>query len=240
MAGPATTKVVLGRDDLLSKPGMSEGGPPSTVGSYVLERIRAGILEGRFPVGSRLNQETLAEEFGASIIPVRESLRRLEAEGLVTIAPRRGAYVADVSRSELAEVYRIREVLEGHAVRMAVPQLDDAQYATLSRLNTAVRKALRDGSGTLEALDREWHFALYEAAGSPMLLELIGMMWSRCRLYRHVFIRDSARRGRALDEHDVILKLCREHDAEGAALALQAHVRQAEAELVNAAGPASS
>src|ERR1700730_17513633 len=82
--------------------------PPETASDYVSNEIRTWILDGTFDLGSRLNQQVLAERLGVSIIPVRESLRHLEAEGLVEILPRRGAFVAKLSLEEVVEVITIR------------------------------------------------------------------------------------------------------------------------------------
>jgi DNA-binding GntR family transcriptional regulator len=81
---------------MLYAQGMMAGGE-QCISSYVLKTIRDGILSGRYPLGSRLDQQALAEELGVSVIPVREGLRQLEAEGLVQIYPRRGVYVAEPS-----------------------------------------------------------------------------------------------------------------------------------------------
>ena len=84
---------------------------PPTLAGYVVSAIREGILNGRYPVGGRLDQKSLADELGVSIIPVREGLRQLEAEALVTMLPHRGAFVASFSIDRLLEIYRIRAVL---------------------------------------------------------------------------------------------------------------------------------
>ena len=110
--------------------------PPTTT-SYVMEAIREGILGGRYPLGSRLDQKAIAAELGVSLVPVREGLRLLEAEGFVNIYPRRGVFVIDASVDGLQELYRIREVLEELATQLAVPNLTDP---TLDRLGDIDRR----------------------------------------------------------------------------------------------------
>jgi DNA-binding GntR family transcriptional regulator len=209
------------------------------VASYVLEAIREGILEGRLPVGSRLNQEALAEELGASIIPVRESLRRLEAEGLVTITPRRGAYVAELSPSGLAEIYLMREALEELAVRLAVAKLEPERLDQLGRLNAELRTVPDDTGGRWEALNRRWHDTLYAGAQAPLLLELIGLLWDRSTLSRRVKMRDTALLAVAVEDHDRILEACRAGDAETAAAEMRRHIQRAGYAAKAAAAPAA-
>jgi len=80
---------------------------PITVTAYVVDTLRKGILAGDYQIGEKLDQKLLAEKLGVSIIPVREGLRQLEAEGLIRLVPRRGAFVAELSIAELKEIYLI-------------------------------------------------------------------------------------------------------------------------------------
>lgn len=213
---------------------MPKSAPPSTMSGYLVDEIRAGILDGRFPLGSRLNQEHLAETFGVSIIPLRESLRRLQAEGLVTLVPRRGAFVADLSSKDLQEIYQIRAVLEGLAITSAIPNLGDDVLAAARKVDSALRKvATRNDSRDWEVLNRKWHFTLYAASDSVLLIETINSLWDRCSLYRHLYVRGAGHREASLDDHARILELCRAGDAEGASEMLQSHIRRAEREVLS-------
>ncbi len=107
--------------------------PPTTT-AYVIDSIRDGIMNAQFPLGSRFDQKAIAEELGVSLVPVREALRMLEGEGFVTITPRRGAFVTDISATELEELYMIRAELEELATRRAVPNLNRAQVSELAAI----------------------------------------------------------------------------------------------------------
>src|SRR5579863_4738945 len=115
--------------------GNHERRPPATASDYVSNEIRAWILNGTFDLGSKLDQQILAERLGVSIIPVRESLRQLEAEGLVEIQPRRGAFVAKLSLPQITEINRIRERLEDLALRLAGPHFEASQLQKAMDLN---------------------------------------------------------------------------------------------------------
>ena len=202
--------------------------------SYVTAAIRSGILDGRYPLGSRLDQQTLAEEFGASIIPVRESLRQLEAEGLIEIAPRRGAFVVSPTVDEVREVYRLRAVLEAFATKQAVPVLSGAALAQMDGL---VAQMARTGRGNTydnwSRLNQEWHFALYAGAASPLLMQFIGTLWDRCRLTSNVYARDLSHRSRSNADHEKIMAAVHAGRDELAAKLISTHVSDAMDEILD-------
>jgi DNA-binding GntR family transcriptional regulator len=92
-------------------------------GARIAERIRGGILEGEYPPGTRIRQEDVAERFGASRVPVREALRILEHEGLVTLVANTGAWVAELTLAQCEEIYQMRERLEPLLLRFSAPGL---------------------------------------------------------------------------------------------------------------------
>ena len=193
---------------------------------YVTEAIRSGILESRYPLGSRLDQQALADELGASTIPVRESLRQLEAEGLVQITPRRGAFVASPSVDEVREVYRLREVFEAFATKEAVPALTAADVAEMDALLAQMaRVGTTDTSGKWSSLNRTWHFKLYGAARLPLLMQFISTLWDRCQLTSQVYARDLSHRGRSNGDHSRVMAAVRAGEAELAAEIIANHVR---------------
>lgn len=198
-----------------------------TVTDYVTESIRTRILSGEYPPGTKLDQHRLVSEFGASLIPVRESLRQLEAQGFIRLYPHRGAYVAELSMSELEEIYFVREVLEEQATKLAVPRLLQSAKAELRRLTAVMDRATKDEDfAQLLELNRQFHFTIYEACGNALLLDMIQGLWDRSSRYRHLYTFLPDRAPRALAEHKQIARLCLANDAEGAAKAVRNNVRQ--------------
>lgn len=189
--------------------------------------IRDGILEGQYPLGSRLNQKAIAEDAGVSLVPVREALRLLEGEGFVHIYPRRGAYVTDISPDGLEELYMVRELLEEKAVRLAVPCLAADRLARLESTVSEMAEATaeQDFAALLE-LNATFHFTIYEACANTLLLELITGLWNRSSLYRRVFTYLPQRAEQALREHKVIYAACRDGDADTAAEEVKNNIRQ--------------
>lgn len=202
-------------------------GGPVTVTDYVTHSIRERILSGAYSPGTKLDQQMLVEEFGASLIPVRESLRQLEAQGFVRLYPHKGAYVAELSLNEVKEIYFVREVLEEAATRLAVPKLSEDAKARLRQRIERMEQATASGDyALLLDLNRDFHFIIYEACGNRLLIELIRGLWDRSSRYRHLYTYLPDRAPRALREHKRIYALCVSGDAEAAARAVRNNVRQ--------------
>jgi DNA-binding GntR family transcriptional regulator len=140
----------------------------------VLETLREAILGDVLPPGMRLRQEELAAAFDTSRIPVREALRVLEYEGLVSSEPHRGFTVTSLDADEIEEIYDLRTVLETHAVRLAIPLITDADLADLTELFRAVQAAPEDDS-RLAARER-FYQRLYAVTARPRLEALISRL----------------------------------------------------------------
>src|SRR5438105_1199471 len=105
-----------------------------TVAGMTIEALRERILRGDYPEGEPLRQDALADDLGVSRIPVREALRQLEAEGLVTFNPHRGAVVSSLSLEEIRELFELRAELETDLIRRATPKMNNDQYARVEEL----------------------------------------------------------------------------------------------------------
>ena len=140
----------------------------------VYERIREAILTGSLKPGERLVERKLAEQLNVSRTPVREVVRMLELEGLVSHLPRIGAVVAQVNDLEVLEIYRIRAVLEGLAARMAAERIKPDQLQHLNSLLKAIEEFAREGDlSNLETVHLEFNDVIYKAADSPRLYNMI-------------------------------------------------------------------
>ena len=200
--------------------------PPTTT-AYVFDSIRNGILNGHYALGSRLDQKAIAEDLGVSLVPVREALRMLEGEGLITINPRRGAFVTDISAGELAELYMIRGELEELATRQAVPNLLPDHVAEMASIIDQMEEAtIAQDYAQLMALNQTFHFTIYNASNLRLLLEMMTGLWNRSSLYRRVFTYLPQRAVQALQEHREIYGACRDGDVESAGKAVRRNIRQ--------------
>ena len=195
-----------------------------TAQEAVLARLRQAIVSGELAPGEQVRQETLAQQFGVSRVPLREALKILEGEGSVVYRPRRGYFVAELSLADLLEVYRIRELLEAEAVRVALPQLTDADVAQMADAVQACEQAARSGDlVAMTAHNRRLHFALVRAAGMPRLERQIRILWDATDVYRSVYYASAQNRAAVQDEHRAILAAVRARDADAAVRLLDEH-----------------
>jgi DNA-binding GntR family transcriptional regulator len=203
-------------------------GSPITASDYVAERIRDGIGKGVFPLGSRLDQQVLAEQMGVSIIPVREALRRLQSDGLVQIFPRRGAFVAELTPAELTEIGWIRERLEELALRLAAPHLTPAKLDKLDKqAERMMQLAMSARPEQWFELNREWHFIIYDSGKTWVLNDMIRTLWARSRPYRVGRMAHPQNRLNAVSEHREIIGYLRDGDINRAARGVRQHIRNA-------------
>jgi DNA-binding GntR family transcriptional regulator len=152
-----------------------------TMAEAALERLREAIIMGELTPGTPLRLEDLARQLGMSISPIREAVRQLEALGLAEHVPHHGAKVMALDVEELRELFAIRLVLEGMAVRRAAELLEPGDVERARKHLTAYDEARRRGD--IRAAVRAhgaFHFALYDAARSAWLLRLIRPAWDSC------------------------------------------------------------
>lgn len=200
-------------------------------GARIAERIRSGILEGEYPPGTRIRQEDVAERFGASRVPVREALRILEHEGLVTLVANTGAWVAELTLAECEEIYQMRERLEPLLLRFSAPGLTSEDLDRLQDL--AERMVEASDVDTFLALDRAFHLGAYARATTTQLGELVVKLWNTTQPYRRAYSRsmdDDASRI-VHDEHHLIVSDLRDGDIEDAERVLAAHIRRTRRQL---------
>lgn len=204
---------------------------PELVGDRITEGIRALILSGELAPGSRIGQEALALRFGASRIPVREALKRLESDGLVVLKPNSGAWVAKLDLDECLEIYKIRERIEPLALSEAVARMSDEEIAGLEALVLEMERA--GDNETFLRLDREFHLASYRAAGMQQLLGIVERFWNTTQHYRRAFTNLLGTEGSWIihAEHKLMIDALKRRDTEGAGHLLYEHIRRTRFEL---------
>jgi DNA-binding GntR family transcriptional regulator len=193
-----------------------------TSADTVAHALRAAILCGRLPGGAHLRQEDLAAQLGVSRLPVREALRQLHGEGLVTLAPNRGAVVVALSPDEVQEIYDIRISLETMALRLAIPHLSPAILDHAGAILDTIER-VDDVSRWCE-LNWDFHLCLYTPANRPHLLRLIDMMHANVDRYLRIYLSLLRFQGRSQADHRALLTACARYDAEAALGILTKHL----------------
>lgn len=197
----------------------------------IADSLRAAILGGSYLPGERIRQEDVAARSGASRIPVREALRMLDSEGLVTLIANSGAWVTKLTMSKCVETYLIRERLEPLLLRTSMPNLD---AAAIGRLGELAREM--EAGGGLDAFmraDREFHLSSYAGAASSEMWQIIHRMWNTTQHYRREFSRRAMADGLAVThlEHRLLLDCIRRQDPDDAERVLVTHLRRTRLEL---------
>lgn len=205
--------------------------------------LQARVLNGELPMGARLRQEALAEEFGVSRTPVREALRKLQASGLVELRPNRGALVRGLSGREIRDAYEVRAELEGLAAELAALHVHHAHIDGLHEVQAQFRSALDEAVAAREAgtdpsqeLSDRWgrandlfHQAIQEAAGNDVLTSTLAHLHrSFPRDLSRTVLRESTTLLREnVREHEAILDAIERRDAASARELMVMHVRRA-------------
>ena len=208
-----------------------------TLWEQVRDRLREDILAGRLEPGTELSEVALAKDFGTSRGPLREALGRLASEGLVTITPRRGAVVAQLSREEFIEAYQVREALETLAVRLAVPLMSAAEIAHLRELCELMDRAARDDEvRVFFDTNNSFHEALVRGSRNRKLHDVHRMLVGQMVPYlpRSLELRGNLQQSVA--EHHSILAAIEERDVERAAALLAEHIEVPQRVLESDAG----
>ncbi len=200
-------------------------------GARIAERIREQILRGHYPPGTRIRQEDVAEQFGASRVPVREALRILEPEGLVTLVANTGAWVSTLSLAECDEIYQMRERSNRCCCGYSAPALEAADIEHLGALATEM--AATDDVDRFLELDREFHLGSYAGAETSQLGELVVKLWNTTQPYRRAYTRSIGGDARRIvhDEHHLIVASLADGDVEDAERVLAGHIRRTRRQL---------
>ena len=185
--------------------------------------IRELIITGQLDPGEQLRQRDLAQRFGVSQTPVREAMRRLESEGLLVCDTHRGFTVVTPDVGRLEENFQIRAALESLGASLAARKIDPRGLDRLRALNSQMRALADDDPGYAE-LNREFHFTVYEYAGSPLLLSLMRLLWASL----HGGPRVSRTHAESARQHDEILDALTEGDAAAASARTYQHIMGAD------------
>lgn len=184
-----------------------------SLSARVFRRIREEILAGKYTDGEELKEKNIGDELGVSRTPVREALRQLELEGLVSIIPNRGAFVVGVSLKDVKDIYEIRSLLEGLCAKWAADFIAEEQIAELEE--NIFLTEFHDSKGNWEQvleLDNRFHEILYEASGSRELQHVLKDYHQYVQRIRRITLADPKRAKASRNEHKRIVEAIKAHD----------------------------
>jgi DNA-binding GntR family transcriptional regulator len=190
----------------------------------VAELLRERIFSRELAPGSWIDELKLAEEYGISRTPLREALKVLATEGLVTMKVRRGAYVTEVSERDLTDVYHLLALLESDAAGVVATQASDAQLHELQALHRELEKATGSRERFFE-INEAFHTRLLEIANNRWRDQMVADLRKVMKLNRHNSLLKSGRMEESLAEHRAIMAALTARDAEATALRMREHFK---------------
>jgi DNA-binding GntR family transcriptional regulator len=196
-----------------------------TVAQMTLDAVRERIVRGIYPEGEPLRQDALAIELGVSRIPIREALRQLESEGLVTFNPHRGAIVSSLSLAEIDEVFALRAMIESDLLRQAIPHLNAESVTRATEVLGAYERALQEHNvAAWGELNWKFHSTLYAAADRPIAMGVAQRLHQHADRYLRMQLALTHGESQAREEHRAILAAARKKDAKSACAQLRDHI----------------
>ena len=197
---------------------------PRALYEEVAELLRQRIFRRELEPGSWIDEVKLAQEYGISRTPLREALKVLAAEGLVTMKVRRGAYVTEVSERDLAEVYHLLALLESDAAGVVATQATDAQLAELRAIHDELEAAAADRDRFF-ATNERFHMRLLDIAGNRWRNQMVADLRKVMKLNRHNSLLKAGRIQESLAEHRRVMRALAKRDAPAAMQRMQEHFR---------------
>ena len=197
-----------------------------TVTSVIAEHLRDRILGGEFRGGESLLQDALAADYNVSRIPLREALRQLEAEGLLTSMPHRGVTVSISTEEESRDNFLIRALLECDLLRCSIPNLEEKYIDEAEELMTNYRDRLDPNAmaSSCGALNWQFHSLLYEGVNRPKSISILHSLHHGIDSFAHNEQVVKQGLDQVIEEHFGLIKLCRERNVEGAVSLLRHHI----------------
>lgn len=210
-----------------------------SLSASIRDMLRKRILNGELKTGDRLVEGRISEEMGASRIPVREALRELASEGLVTIEPRRGASVVFLSAEAAHDLVEVRATLEGLNAKLAAQRRDDKVVSALREmLERGIGASKADRTEELADLNYRFHELLATAAGNQVLTEMVRSLRTRTAM---LFARNGTQRVRQTwEEHAQVLQAVIAGNGDLAALLAAQHVHNSAEAYFSSRNPAAS
>ncbi len=199
----------------------------------VFKTLRQAILTGELKPGERLMEIHLAQKLGVSRTPIREAIRQLELEGLVTMVPRRGAQVARITEKSMSDVLEVRLALDELAVELACERITDEEIERLKDACTDFESAVATGdSREIATADVAYHDIIFESTRNPRLTQMVNNLAEQMYRYRFEYIKDKAIHSSLVEEHKLIYEAIAARDKDNACNHIHTHIENQEKAII--------
>lgn len=199
----------------------------------VFQTLRKAILTGELKPGERLMEIHLADKLGVSRTPIREAIHKLELEGLVTMLPRRGAMVSEISENGLKDVLEVRRSLDAFCAELAAKRISETEKEELKEAYNAFNDAVATGDATIMAkADVAFHDIIITATGNERLIMIINNLGEQMYRYRFEYIKDETKRDDIMREHKALMESILNGDELAAGNAARIHIDNQEKAII--------
>ncbi|MBP5165416.1 MAG: GntR family transcriptional regulator [Lachnospiraceae bacterium] len=199
----------------------------------VFKTLRKAILTGELKPGERLMEIHLAKKIGVSRTPIREAIHKLEQEGLVTMMPRRGAIVAEISEKGLRDVLEVRRALDTFCAELACERISEEEKEALRAACIDFEEAVKAGDATVIAkADVAFHDIIIGATGNERMVMMINNLAEQMYRYRFEYIKDVSNRSRLITEHRALMDAILKENVIGARDAAREHIDNQEKSIL--------
>lgn len=201
----------------------------------VFDNIRNAILDGTLRPGERLMEIQLSKQLGVSRTPVREAIRKLELEGLVIMVPRKGAYVASISKKEVLDILELRIGLESMAARLAAERISEMEVEELEKISSKLEKSIKENN--LEKMmkyDEDFHKLIFDITGNEKLKSILSTIWEPVyNKFRLDYMSDYSSAVNIVEEHKKIVMALRKGDKDLAEELAKEHIEKSEQFMID-------
>jgi len=209
---------------------------PRTAEAIAAAELRDAIIRGDLAPGAKIRQEATAQQLGISLIPVREALKTLAGEGLITYHAQRGYFVTELPATAITEIYVVRDLLERETEQQAIPNLTAEHLAAMrTHLRDQARAVENQDAVEMIATNRRFHFTIFDRCDNAWLRRFVTQLWDtldpyRVLSYRRMWLEDPERHVplQILDEHERILTTLEHNDPKTALKLLEQHRNRSE------------
>ena len=193
--------------------------------SLIYQSLKKDIIKGNFRPGEKLVAARLASHFGVSTIPIREAFNQLLAEGFLENIPHTGVYVQEIDFDCLRQIFLVRGILEGYAIRAACPYLTKKEFKKLNDLTRKIEKLIKNESfSQLAGCNYDFHMTIYKATNNDCLIKIIDDLIDNASRVRGLYDSMQQRAVNINIEHGQIIEALENHNAEKAETLMQAHI----------------
>ncbi|MFD5828325.1 GntR family transcriptional regulator [Lentzea sp. NPDC060358] len=203
-----------------------------SLAGQAVDVLREQVLTGEIPPGSRVNEVEVAQQLGISRGPLREAIRHLASERLLTLVPHRGAFVTDADADDVRALFELRTALECAAAELAASRRTDVDLVRLHEVCAESRRHYQTGKPFPYRLDLAFHQALLDAARSPQIAEQVRLVQQRVVLLRSALEDDPPHQHASMDDHDELVKAVEDGDAARASTVMRRHLSRVCAQML--------